>query len=68
MIANVNFVVPAKDGCSDDKSLEDVVNYHKERLCILTSELDELILKLPSTEIRYGTVMYGTACRNATVS
>ena len=46
VIANVNCVVPAKDGCSNDKSLEGVVTSYKERLCILTYALDALKKKL----------------------
>jgi hypothetical protein len=44
--ANVNWVMPTMDGCSNDKILEGVVISYKEKICILTSELDALKKKL----------------------
>ena len=52
VITNVNCDVPAKDGCSNDKSLEGAVTSYKKRLCLLTSELDALKEELPFEQER----------------
>ncbi len=41
-IAEVNCVVPPKDGCSNDTTSEEVVTSYEQKICILTSNLNAL--------------------------